>query len=109
MRRCERVLHRADEQRERLVKVPAAHVHPLVAHAPCDVDGVDGVDVVDRLGLRMISGRDVVAGHQADVSGPERHRAHQVGLQGQAIPVPAGELDDRFHAPVQQEVRRGKG
>jgi hypothetical protein len=57
----------------------------------------------------MISGRDVVAGHQADVSRPECYRAHKVGLQGQAITVPAGELDDGFHASVQQEMRRGKG
>jgi len=109
MRRCERVLNRTDEQRERPVEAPAAHVDPPVAHDPSDLDGVDGVDVVDRLGLRVVAGRDVVAGHQADVPGPQRHRAHQVGLQCQAIPIPAGELDDGFHAPVQQEMPRGEG
>jgi hypothetical protein len=49
-----------------------------------------------RLGRRVVAGSGMIAGHHQDVRNAERGGAEQVGLQRDAVAVPAGHLHDRL-------------
>ena len=50
------------------------------------------IQVKDRLRLGMVAQLRVVTGQQKQVLDPEHGRAQQIGLQGDPVPVPAGQL-----------------
>jgi hypothetical protein len=55
-----------------------------------------------RLGIGLIPGRRIVAAQDQQVFDPHRGAAEQVGLQGNAVAVAAGELQHRFDPGLQQ-------
>jgi hypothetical protein len=95
-RRGERVLHRAQEALRRRVEPPPGQQDVLVAHGPQGPQQLDAVQVEHRLGPRVVAELRVVAGHDQDVADAEGTGAEQVGLQCDAVAVPAGHLHDRL-------------
>ena len=53
------------------------------------------VKVEDRLGTGLVAGLHAVAGQAEDVGHAHRGRAQHVALDGDAVPVAAGDLHDR--------------
>ena len=67
-----------------------------------------GIEVEHRLGVRLVAGAWVVAPQQQQVADAERGGAHQLALQGDAVAVAAGELEDRLDPGPDQQGRRGR-
>ena len=68
---------------------------PLV-HVGEDAQEPDGVDVEDGARKPPVAGGRVVAGEGEDVLEPERGEVPGATLQGVAVPVLAGEMDDHL-------------
>jgi hypothetical protein len=64
------------------------------------------VQVVHRLGFRLVARRRVVAGEHQHIVDAERRGAEQVALQREPVAVAAGHLEDRLDAALHEEVRR---
>ncbi len=86
-----------------------------VGSSPCSLmrraiaESVVEFDVEHRLGVGLVAGLRVVAGQDQQVVHPGRRRAHQIGLQRNAIAVAAGELQDRLDAVLHHERRCNGG
>ena len=101
------VLHRAEEAVGGRLQRPAGQHGALVPHVPQRPQQLHAVQVEDRLGLRVVAELGVVAGHHQDVADAEGRRAEQVGLQRDAVAVPAGHLHDRLEPGVQRGEAAG--
>ena len=64
----------------------------------------DGVQIKHRLGLGMVTQLGVVAGEAQNVVNAQHGGAQQIGLQGDAVPVTAGQLEDGVQARVLQHL-----
>ena len=83
----------------------AGQQHALVAHGAGGPDQLHAVQVVDRLGLRVVAEPRVVAGQQQHVRDAQGGRRDQVRLQRDPVAVPAGQLHHRLHpGPVRQHA-----
>ena len=69
----------------------------------------DGIQVKHRLGLGMVAQLGVVAGQAQDVVNAQHGGAQQIGLEGNAVPVPAGQLEDGVQACILQHLAGGEG
>ena len=67
----------------------------LVAHLLGERDQAGGIEIEDRLGVRLLALLGIVAGEAQDVRNARRTGAQQVALQRDAIAVAHGELQDR--------------
>ena len=67
------------------------------------------IDVVDRLGLRLVAVLRIVAMEAKNVGDAECRRADQVALEGEAIPVAHGELEHRLDAVLGQDSGTSDG
>ena len=95
-RRGERVLHGAQETVRRRVEPASGQQDVLVAHGAQGPQQLHAIQVEHRPSARMVAELRVITGHDQDVPDPERGRPEQVGLQRDAITVPAGHLHDRL-------------
>jgi hypothetical protein len=68
---------------------------------------LDGVKVEDALGLRLVAVGHVVAGQAQYVADAHRRRAQQVALDGDAVAVAAGDLEDGLVAGARQQGADG--
>ena len=64
----------------------------LVAHDAGGLQQMDGIEVENTFGLRLIAHAGVVAGQAEHVAHAESRRAEQVALDGDAVAVAAGDL-----------------
>ena len=69
----------------------------------------DGVQVENGLGLGMVAQLGVVAGEAEQVLNAQGGGAQQVRLQGDAVTVAAGHLEDGGEAGVLQDLAGGHG
>ena len=90
----ERVLHRAEETVRRRIDHAPGQQGVLVAHGAQGPQQLDTVQVEHWLGLGMVTDLRVIARHHQDVADAERGCAEQVGLQRDAVAVPARHLHD---------------
>src|SRR3954451_17860972 len=72
-------------------------------------DELGRVEVEDAARLGLVAGRDVVAGHAADVLDAVHRRADDLALEVQAVAVTARELHDGLDATVLERDRHGQG
>ena len=72
------------------------------------LDEVDGIEVEHALGLLVIAHAGVIAGEAQDARDPQERRRKQVRLQGQAVAVAAGHLEDGVAAPGDDLVADGE-
>ena len=106
-RRGERVLHRAQEAVRRRVELAPGQQDVLVAHGTQGPQQLHAVQVEHRLGPRVVAELRVITGHDQDVADAERRRAEQVGLQRDAVTVPAGHLHDRLEPGLEDGEAAG--
>jgi hypothetical protein len=92
----ERVLDRAEEAVGRRVHGTPGQQDMVVTHGAQRPQQLHAVQVEYRLGRRVVTELRVVAGHHQDVADAEGRRPEQVGLQRDAVAVPAGHLHDRL-------------
>ena len=95
-RRRERVLDRAEKTVGRGVHGAPGQQDMVLTHGAQRPKQLDAVQVEYRLGRRVVAELRVVAGHHQNVADAERRRPEQVGLQRDAVAVPAGHLHDRL-------------
>ena len=62
-------------------------------------------EIEHTLRVRMVAVAGVVARHEEKVADAEKRRAEQVRLDGDAVPVARGDLDDGFQSPLDEETR----
>ena len=67
-----------------------------------------GVEVEDPARLGLVAGGDVVAGQAADVLDAVQRRAHDVGLEREAVAVAADELEDGSAPQSLDRERQGE-
>ena len=106
-RRGERVLHRAQEAVRRRVELASGQQDVLVAHGAQGPQQLHAVQVEHRLGARVVAELRVITGHDQDVPDAQSRRAEQVGLQRDAVTVPAGHLHDRLEPGVEDGEAAG--
>ena len=58
---------------------------------------LDRIEIENRFRLRVIAERDMVAGKRQDVADAESSGPEEVALERQPVPVPAGQLENRFN------------
>ncbi len=75
----------------------------LVADDARRAQELDGVEVEDALGLRLVAGADVVAREAEHVVHAQRGCAQDVALDGDAVAVAAADLQDGFIAGAGQQ------
>ena len=63
-----------------------------------------GIQVEHGLGLGMVAHLGVVAGEAQDVVNAQHSGTQKVRLQGDAVPVPAGQLEDGVQAGILQHL-----
>ncbi len=102
-----RIGRRAQEEPGRRGQLAAAEENAFVAHDARRAQQLDGVEVKDALRFRLVPGGDVVAGDAEDVVHAHRRRAEQIALNGDAVAVAAGDLEDRFVAGAHQQGADG--
>ena len=67
------------------------------------------VDVVDRLGLRLVAVLRIVAMQAEDVGNAQGRRPDEIALEGQAVAIAHGELQHRLDAMLGQHDGAGEG
>ena len=87
----------ADRKRRRTIQLIAGHIVPVVEPLH-ELHDLNGIQVVDRLGLFMISDGWIVPGEAENIADAEHGRAHEIRLYPDPIPIAAGHLHDRIMA-----------
>ena len=109
VRRIERRVRDSDEE-----VGASAHCAPMrqamhVANGRCGLHDADGIEIENRLRLRLVARFRIVTGEREHIDDAERCSADQLALQGNAIAVAAGELKDRLQTLFPQQVRGDGG
>src|SRR5439155_17774239 len=100
------ILDRSDEEMRRGLDSPAREV-PAPGDRLRGRDQLRRVEIEDAPRLRLVAGRDIVAGEAADVLDPVERGADDVRLEREPIAIAADELHHRLHAELLQ--RDGDG
>ncbi len=79
----------------------------LVAHRDSDRGERRGVVVEHGLGVGLVALFGIVALQEKQIADAQRGGAHQLALQGDAVTVAAGELEDRLDPLAQQDCGSG--
>jgi hypothetical protein len=98
---------RAEKQARRRRQPAARQKAALVAHHADDGEKRDRVEVEDGLGLGVVAALHAVAGEAENVADAERRGAEHRALDGDAVRVAAGDLQDGRIADPRQD--RGDG
>ena len=99
---------RPDKERRRAVESLPGHILSLVQ----TLDGLqqlDRIQIKDRFPCTVVAKGDMVAGKGQHIPYPHGSRAEQLALQGQAVTVTAGDLEDGLDPLPLQQGRRSKG
>lgn len=96
------------EGRSIAVESIAAEVKALF-ELGCGIKQRHGVKVKDRLGLRVITELGVVAGEGKDVVNAKHGGAQKIGLQGDAVTIAAGHLENGVESGVLEDLAGSEG
>ncbi len=80
-----------------------------VHHPGSDLQQLHRVGVVHRLGLGVVPQGDVIAAYQEKVFQSQAGGPQQVAFQGQAVAIPAGEMNQGFAARLLDQSGRSYG
>ncbi len=101
------VSRRAQEQAGWGGQFAPAEEHTLVAHDTRRAQQLDGVEIENALGLRLVAHRHVVPRQAEHVAHAHRRRAQQITLNGNAVAVAARDLKDRLVPGPRQQRANG--
>ena len=104
----ERILGRTEQHARRAGDLAAAQEAVLVAQRARGLQQRERVEIEHRQRLRMIAGLHAVAGEAQQVAHAHRGAAEDVALDGDAVPVAAGDLHDRRIADARQQRAHGE-
>ena len=106
--RVDRRVGGAEEEMRGAGNLASGRKLALVAQVPRRCRQRGRVDIEHRLGVGLIAGLRIISGQAQQVVDAASRRAHEVGLQGNAVAIPAGELKDGFDALARQHRRRDR-
>ncbi len=90
-----RIFGRPDEELRRLGDFPPRQEHAVIAHRADGADQRQRIEVEDRLRPGLVPFPHIVAGQAEHVLHPHGGRAQHVALNGDPVPVAAGDLVNR--------------
>ena len=107
VRRRARILDGAEEELRRGIDLAAGEVRAARQRA-AESEQLDRVEVEDAPRLGLVAGGHVVAGEAEDVLDAMQRRAGELGLEREAVPVPARQLQHGLHPELLEGDRHGE-
>jgi hypothetical protein len=101
------ILCRSEKQMRWAFQLAATQkLAPVSQNTRC-AQQTDGIQIKHWLRFRLVSCLDAISGQTQDVSHAQRRRTQQVTLNGNPVPVSAGNLQDRLIARASQQGTDG--